>query len=43
MSKKGVDIYGQSVLQADLNRAFNPSTVTLDPSGVYIIRMSTGQ
>jgi hypothetical protein len=43
MSKKGVDVYGESTLQADLGRSYNPTTITLDPSGVYIIRMSTGQ
>jgi len=43
MSQKGVDVYGESTLQSDLARVFNPTTITADPSGVYIIRMSTGQ
>jgi hypothetical protein len=43
MSKKGVYVYGLSTLQGDLARSYNPTTITLDPTGVYIIRMSTGQ
>jgi hypothetical protein len=42
MSQKGVDVYGESALQGDLARVYNPTTITAE-SGVYIIRMSTGQ